>query len=136
MSANLTNLTNWEELVSAAMIAREDKDNSQWELGDIALQVSTVYGKDSLGKFASEIGVARSTLYQYRKVSKIFPSNMRVERLSHRHHCKATASIDPYTMLDRADKNNWTSEQLALMIKEEPKVVECPSCKTAFEIRQ
>lgn len=127
----------WEELISAGMEIREAKDNTQWKLGDLSILVVSAYGTDSLGKFATEVGLARSTIYQYRKVSETFPSDTRIPRLSHRHHTKASNSDDPIKWIEMADANNWSSERLAVEIsktkgKEITKTIRYQVCNECY----
>jgi len=115
----VTERPSWEEIISTGIIIREKKDNTQWKLGDLALLVTVAYGKDSLGKFSTEVGLARSTMYQYRKVAETFTPETRIPRLSHRHHAKATSTERPQEWLEKADANNWSSERLAVEISKE-----------------
>ena len=115
----MENKPTWEELLSTAIVIREKKDNTQWKLGDLALLVTAAYGKDCLGKFSIEVGLARSTMYQYRRVAETFGMDNRIPRLSHRHHAKAAYTERPVEWLEMADANNWSSEKLAVEISKE-----------------
>jgi len=112
----------WEECVSLGMELREKKDNSQWALGDLALTVQKQYGMDSLGKFAVEIGIKKSTLADYRTCSAFYPSEIR-ERyrdLSHSFFLVAMRNNDLETAiawLNRASDEGWSVEMLRKMIK-------------------
>lgn len=72
-TARLKSVKTWDELVSAGRAA---KDSYQWELGDLASEVETGYGEQSLAKYAVEIEVNPDTLVQYRVVSRAFPQNL------------------------------------------------------------
>lgn len=102
----------WEEAVSRGMELRSAKDNSQWDLGDLALEVRSHYGKDSLGKFANEILINKKSLQQYRRVSAAFPPNDRSPYLSHRHHMLLVARPDRLEWLKKSEENNFTVTQL------------------------
>lgn len=102
----------WEEAVSRGMELRSAKDNSQWDLGDLALEVRSHYGKDSLGKFANEILINKKSLQQYRRVSAAFPPNSRSPYLSHRHHMLLAARPDRLEWLKKSEENNLTVTQL------------------------
>ena len=67
----------WEEYISSGLTAREDKDNSQWLLGDLSLGIQKDYGEDSLGKYAYAIGVEKKTLMNYRTISNAFSPETR-----------------------------------------------------------
>ena len=103
----------WEEAVSIGLELREAKDNSQWKLGDLAMQIDTVYGTDAIGKFAIEIGVNKKSLMQYRRISAAFPPELRVAILSHRHHLMLAPRPDRLEWLKKAEENNWSVLQLA-----------------------
>jgi len=109
----------WEELVSLGLGLREDKDKTQWQLGDLALQVEKDYGDDSLGKFSVEIGINKSTLATYRTCSGFYPKALRDKfaRLGHAFFQTAmrNASIEMATdWLEEADNNNWSCEGLRI----------------------
>ena len=129
----------WEEAVSRGMELREAKDNSQWELGDLSLEVNSVYGQDSLGKFANDILINKKSLQQYRRVSAAFPPETRSKYLSHRHHLILAPRKDRFEWLQKAHDSNLTVTQLEreLVIadggtpnnKEElPQITRCETC--------
>lgn len=106
----------WEELVSSGVSAREAKDNSQWLLGDLALQVEKNYGKDSIGKFGGDIGVNKNTLQRYRTVSKIWKPSERIDILSHRHHMVLASREDRLEWIERAADSMWSVEELKIRL--------------------
>jgi len=112
-----TQLRSWEELISYGLELREKKDNIQWELGDIALQVGTVYGEDRLGEFAGQIGINKNTLRRYRVVSKAFPKENRLPFLSFTHHMLMAGHEDRMFWLQRASDNSWSCEKLDIEMK-------------------
>lgn len=70
--------TSWEECVSAGIVLAQNLDAGRWQLGDLAGTVTTAYGEDSIGAFASEIGMAKAqTLRDYARVARRFPSAIR-----------------------------------------------------------
>src|SRR3972149_721175 len=76
----------WEEAVSQGLELREQKDSSQWALGELAERVRTSFGGTSLKQYATSISIAHNTLREYRRVFvKIQPSD-RISHLSYRHH--------------------------------------------------
>lgn len=129
----------WEEAVTKGQELRAAKDNSQWDLGDLSLEVDSVYGQDSLGRFANEIGMNKKSLQQYRRVSAAYPPETRSPYLSHRHHLILAPRKDRFEWLEKAHDNNFTVTQLEreLVIadggtpnhKEElPSVIICDTC--------
>jgi hypothetical protein len=127
----------WEEAVSKGQDLRSAKDNSQWDLGDLSLEVDTAYGQDSLDKFANDIGINKKSLQQYRRVSAAFTKEQRNPYLSHRHHLLLVPQEDRLKWLELANDNNWTVSQLerelALSRGENPTppkpvIIECDTC--------
>ena len=90
-----------------------DLDTGRFTLGDIANRCARVYGKDSVGKLADEIQVAkRQTLYEYAKVAARFEVSARAEfqavGLTFSHVRTAMrAGDDAELWLARAADNGW-----------------------------
>ena len=113
----------WEEYVSVGIEAREQKDNSQWELGDLACGIEKDYGNDTIGKFANEIGVNKSTLKNYVQISKSFRKVPRgtFSILSYSHFREIAPLEDKEYWLEQASDNDWSVEQLRIEIKNHKK---------------
>lgn len=135
----INEVISWEEAVSIGMELRLAKDNSQWDLGDLASKVETVYGTDAIGKLANDIGLNKKSMMQYRRVSQAFPPNQRLDILSHRHHMILAPREDRLEWLQQAADNSWSTMQLtrelALAdgkeVKDEeasPEVHRCTTC--------
>jgi hypothetical protein len=124
MNNNSEEKTDWETLVSVGVQAREAKDNSQWLLGDLAMQVEKSYGKDSLGKFSADIGVNKNTLNRYRSVSKVWKPSERVEVLSHRHHMVLSSREDRLEWIEKAAENMWSVEELKIRLTKSEQGIE------------
>ena len=125
----------WEEAISIGVELRENKDNSQWRLGDLALQVETVYGQDAIGKLAIDININKKSLQQYRRVSNAFPPKTRSQLLSHRHHMMLVPYDNRFDLLREAEENNLTTSQLELKLCKNPQkeivkkeVLVCEKC--------
>jgi hypothetical protein len=131
----------WEELISSGMVAREDRDNSQWLLGDLAKEVEKGYGEDTVGKYAGEIGIVKKTLMNYRTVSTRFSPEIRKKyrKLSFSHFSTVASMEEPVAWLEQADDNGWSIEMLkrelhlasnkGMELKDDPpQVYKCPEC--------
>lgn len=133
----------WEEYVTFGMEAREQKDNSQWSLGDLALGIMTDYGDDTIGKYGYAIGVEKKTLMNYRTISERFDKGIREKypKLSFSHFACLTAVVKPEAWLEKADNEEWSVEHLRHEIQEAypqfdeadlrdepPDVYKCPEC--------
>jgi hypothetical protein len=67
----IESLSTWEELADAGRTLALDLDAGRFALGDVGARCATVYGDDSLGKLAADIGIARShTFREYVRVSR------------------------------------------------------------------
>lgn len=120
----------WESLVCQGLEAREQKDNAQWELGKLADKVNVKYGQDSVGVFASSIGVNKRTLLRYRDVHRGFKNLRRDPVLSFSHHLKALGTDNPQEWLDKASEGNWSVEKLGLEIEAKSGITRKLKCKT------
>lgn len=106
----------WEELVSEGMNAREQKDQSQWKLGELADRVNTRYGTDAVGLFAVNIGVNKKSLLRYRDVYRRYKGKEINPAVSFSHHMKAATTEDPEKWLNEAYENSWSVEKMAVEI--------------------
>ena len=59
-----------EELADAGRALALDLDTGRFALGDVGMRCATVYGENSLGTLASDIGLARA--HAFRPVLKQF----------------------------------------------------------------
>ncbi len=79
-------------------------DNAvQWWIGDWLNQVDLVWGR-GIEQVAEETGRERSTLYDYKSVSKKVPFSVRTEELSYNHHRVIAYDADPQ---DEAEWLYW-----------------------------
>lgn len=112
----------WEALVGAGIMLTQNMDQNRWALGDLAgTKVAKTYGEDALGKFASEIGMARAkTLYEYRRISGRYQNSIRMEfseALTWSHFQAATRAGDlAEEFLARAADEGWPVAELARQI--------------------
>lgn len=133
----------WEEYITLGMQARETKDSSQWKLGDLASEMITDYGEDTIGKFGYAIGVEKKTLLNYRTIASRFDPNIRSKyrKLSFSHFATLVTTDKPEAWLEKADDEDWSVETLRKQLKEAypsidqpelndepPEVYRCPEC--------
>jgi len=139
----------WEQYVSKGMEAREKKDTAQWELGEIAYEVSQkfykrkeIYGLNIIGEFANEIGVHKKTLERYRRVYKTFSDKNTIldTNLSFSHYERCSRTENPTEWIEKAVDNNWSVDKLSYEIQKdggnikEPKEIQCPHCNKMFTL--
>lgn len=129
----------WESLVSKGLELRERQDSNQWSLGELASEVESVYGEDSVGKFASEISVVKKSVLNYRTVYKRYQGTglrEKYPKLSFSHFKSVVGTEDPEFWLKQSDLNDWSVEKLGHEMgnsdprpkEEKPEVVRCPEC--------
>lgn len=103
----------WEELILAGINGRKQGDQSNWELGDLALEVATVFGEDALGEYAERVGVNLNSLQEYRRIAAAFEMSTRVHILTWSHHRVAAGEEDRAEWLRQAVDHGWSVSQLA-----------------------
>lgn len=102
-------------------------DNAvQWWIGDWLNQVDLVWGR-GIEQVAEETGRERSTLYDYKSVSKKVPFSVRTEELSYNHHRVIAFDADPQDeaewlywinlALEGEDGKRWSVARLKREIK-------------------
>lgn len=107
-----------ESLGNAGEALAQANDRNRWKLGDLAERVTTRYGDDEFGKFASRIKVFYKTLYDYRQVSRFYPefsARMEYPNLSWSHYRMCTRLKDydaAMAMLNEASARDWSAAQL------------------------
>ncbi len=63
----------WDGLVE---VGRKVASAAQWLLGDLACQVETSFGDNTLGKYSFQIGIDYGTLRHCKRVSAAFPESV------------------------------------------------------------
>ncbi len=139
----IPNINDWESFVSMGMVAREWKDASQWVLGKLALGVEKVYGLDSIGKYATDIGINKKTLQRYRWVVKHFPKvKAGSTKIMPFYAYEAVSNTDdPGKWIDRATNEDWSPGRLLREVQsfktgipiEKLNLMECPHCHKKFD---
>lgn len=85
----------WDELVERGRVAAQ----SQWVLGDLALEVETVYGEGRLQAFAEAISVEYGSIRRYRDVSKAYEPAKRFADLPWSVHMVLAGQPDRHDLL-------------------------------------
>lgn len=117
-------LSTWEELADAGRALALDLDAGRFALGDVGARCASVYGDDSLGKLAADIGIARAhTFREYVRVSRgyglVTRGTFQEAGLSWSHFREALrAKDDAEIWLSRAADDGLTVASLARQIAE------------------
>lgn len=131
-----------EEYISRGMVLRENKDKIQWELGDLADEVSTKLGGGYLAEFAKAIGIQKATLRRYRDVSRAYDEDIRTQfsMLPWSVFRQLAAQPNRIDLLKHAHDNNYSAEKMAAMLSPNavddgkdvpprPELTLCPNCR-------
>jgi hypothetical protein len=130
----------YEALLSLGMTAREAYDEARWIIGDIAAVIHQKFGYPGLEDFATKVGIPKSSIDRYREVARKIPVEMREEykKLSWTHFRAVAAQPNAKEWLEKADQNDWGSEQLQVEIKKittgikdltlRPRLLRCEFC--------
>ncbi len=112
----------WEGLVNEGIEARKMGDQSNWRLGDLALQVETTRGRHGKGlqEYADSIKANYSTLVEYRTVAKKFPE--RSGTISWSHYQVVAARDDAEAIL--AEHGDLSIAGLRQWLREHPEVAD------------
>lgn len=132
-----------EEFISRGLELREKKDNINWELGDLASDVTYEFGPKFLSDFSKGIGIEVSTIKRYRDVSRAYSKEIRekFKMLSWTHFRLVAAQENREELLEKAADETWSVEKLAMSIKPQseasssagqefpPEMEKCPHCE-------
>jgi hypothetical protein len=117
-------LNTWEEISDAGRALAMDLDAGRFALGDVGARCASVYGDDSLGKLAADIGIARAhTFREYVRVARgyglVTRATFQEAGLSWSHFREALRAKDEAELwLSRAADDGLTVAALARQIAE------------------
>ncbi len=108
-----------EELLQAAVDARMQGDEVQWNLGAIC-QVLHELMDMSKGSIASTLGCSTQKVTQLIRTWKVFPTEAdRVPELTWEHHEIASRTEDPPTFIAMTSDNEWSVREARVAIRSE-----------------
>lgn len=145
LEAQTEGASSWEDFKTIWHSAQGLADISKWLKGKLADMITVKYGEDSLGKFAIEVGVDKSTMENYRRTYRAFQEIDPTKRnLTYTHYQVASyadsydrseekfKSEERHNWLEKAEDENWSVKRLAAEIKKKKQVEE--EGKTHFEL--
>lgn len=115
-----TVLDTYEALCDHARAAREELDGWRWVIGDDAGEVETRYASRGLEEFSKDIGMNKSTVDSYRRVSKFYPKFSRkavfeaFPNLTYAYYKDAARNEDLNTALlwlEEVSANGWSADE-------------------------
>jgi len=114
----------YETKVAEGREARATQDGFNWTLGDLAEGLPTIYGEETLKRYADDIEVEYNTLANLRTVSLAYEKSCRHDSLSYEHHRRLTANPDRLEWLAKAAENKWSVRAMTTAIDDAKKVKE------------
>lgn len=120
----------WEDHVSAWAQVEDEMQDRLWMLAAVAASVTTVYGDQSIGAFASEVGCSARRIYDYAATYKAWQSRARSQILSFKHHTIAARAEDPDQAIEEAEVEEMSTRELDRKVsgKEPEPMQRCPTC--------
>jgi hypothetical protein len=111
----------WDEIIDYALQKRQQADKEQFEWGDIAIEITRVFGAKKLRDFASSVKIPYRTLCRYRDVSKAYTLEQRdtFSYLSWTQFRALAGKENRIELLERASDSDWTPEKLEVMTKDD-----------------
>jgi len=111
-------------MVAEGRAARATQDGSNWALGDLAQGLPTVYGEETLKRYADDIEVEYQRLVNYRNISKAYEKTVRTVNLSWSHHERIASNPDRLEWMAKAAENKWSVRAMLEQIDAASKVKE------------
>lgn len=108
-----------EDYVSRGMELREKTDNTQWEWGDLASDVTYEFGSKFLREYSKMVGMPVATLRRYRDVARRFDINVRQEFkiVPWSIFRELSSKENRLDILRQCADNGWSFEKLKEMLK-------------------
>lgn len=128
MLAELTTTTaprSYMEICEHARMVGNVGDEAAWLVGDDACEVETRYGEHSLDEFARDIKKAKTSVYEYRRMSAFYQPSARAEiremfpnvTRSHMRKCLPLKDLDRAMFaLDKCSVRDWSVDQFGYIL--------------------
>ena len=125
----------WEDFIGLWMMSRDVDSKNQWFKGDIVNRLATIYGENSIGKFAQEVQESLRSIYQYRRAARAFDEEHRNMNISFTHYLLASytdeynkgngefTSDERFKWIEKANDNSWSTGKMAQEIKKKNALV-------------
>ncbi len=118
----------YELICEAGRIAAQNIDQGRYLIGDLAAQVKKEYGRDTVGRFAKDIGIPKARAQEYRQVCEFWSNSQRIhifERfqgmVSYSHLRKAMRlknNLEAFLFIEECGNNGWTCEEAGVRLTE------------------
>lgn len=113
------------EICEHARMVGNVGDEAAWLVGDDACEVETRYGEHSLDEFARDIKKAKTSVYEYRRMSAFYQPSARAEiremfpnvTRSHMRKCLPLKDFDRAMFaLDKCSVRDWSVDQFGYIL--------------------
>lgn len=132
----------WDDYIQKAQQLREEQDNIQWGIGDLAVDVTDTFGPKTLKDFARDSGIPITTVRRYRDVARAYSPLIRKQYsfLPWSTFKALAGQENRLELLLRANDEGWTSEKAGEMVKKtaiddglpvppKPEMLLCQGCR-------
>lgn len=120
-----TSEMSWDDLVQLGQEIRDRRDKMQFALGDVAIDITRLFGSQKLKEYAKDIKYPYKTILRYRDVSKAYSLQER-EQFS---YCNWTqfrdfaAKENRIELLTKSADKDWSPEKSEVMASDDPNVI-------------
>jgi len=104
----------YERFVEQGREAAKSQGQSNWTLGDLALQVEIKRGERNLQQYADDIGVPYGSLRAYRNIAAAYPSDKRLSSQGWSIHQAFAPLADRFELI----KAQWTIPEARRFVQE------------------
>lgn len=127
MYSNTVELLSYEACCDNCREAVLEMDSRRWLIGDTASVIKTRYSEHTIEDFAREIGINKSTAYQYCKVAEFYEPSLRRRLLEDMPNITYTYLRDAMRLedvdlavewLERCSTEGWSVDQAAHQLAE------------------
>lgn len=118
----------YEHLCELGRSAAQNIDQGRYLIGDLAAQIKKEYGRDTVGRFAKDIGIPKARAQEYRHVCEFWTKSARADifdtyagQVTYSHLRAAMRLKDADAALDfirECGDNSYTVEQAAVKLQE------------------
>ncbi len=102
----------FEDHVEAWKYVNESVECRLWALGAIAASLVKKYGDGDVKRFAGEVRLSRTRIYEIADTYRKFEKSERSDILSFHHHTVAAKAKDPVEAIHKAEDGEWSTRQL------------------------
>jgi len=118
----------WDTTVNLGIVAVQDQDQRNYNIGDLSVMVGKKYGEDTIGEWAKAIGADVARVKEYRTTCAYWEKSARADILRTMPRVnysllrltanRFASTAEAVTFLEECCDNEWSVERARLVIKE------------------